>query len=68
MRDPKRIDKIINKLRAVWKTNPDLRLGQLIHNIAHDAVGNGVDIFFVEDDLMEKALDVISKGTKAGII
>lgn len=30
MRDPKRIDAIIDSLRLMWKASPDLRLGQLL--------------------------------------
>ena len=31
-RDPKRITRILDKLKKVWETSPDLRLGQLIIN------------------------------------
>ncbi len=34
MRDPKRIPKILSQLRALWMCSPDLRLGQLILNVA----------------------------------
>lgn len=30
MRDPERIDNILERLKVVWKENPDLRLGQLL--------------------------------------
>ena len=33
MRDPKRIDKLTERLEAVWKEHPDLRLAQLISNV-----------------------------------
>jgi uncharacterized protein YihD (DUF1040 family) len=33
MRNPDRIPKILKRLEAVWKKNPDMRLGQLIENI-----------------------------------
>ena len=47
MRDPKRIDRIIEKLREAWKIVPDWRLGQLVSNLQ----GPGVqDVFFLEDD------------------
>lgn len=32
MRDPERIDKIVEELRVFWKMNPDQRLTQLIMN------------------------------------
>lgn len=47
MRDPERIDKIIELLRERWKLDPDWRLGQLIHNL----LGTGkTQQFYVEDD------------------
>ena len=47
MRNPKRIDEIIEALRIYWKQYPDLRLGQLIYNL--NKSGNR-DVFFPEDD------------------
>lgn len=55
MRDPARIDRIINKLRAAWKANPDLRLGQLIHNTVPTQYK--ADFFYLEDDQIEKCID-----------
>jgi hypothetical protein len=46
MRDVKRIDKILKLLEIAWKNNQDMRLGQLIENIA----GYGVRIWHIEDD------------------
>ena len=34
MRDPARIDRIIGLVRQYWHEHPDLRLGQLIGNMA----------------------------------
>lgn len=34
MRDPNRIDDVLAKVREVWYRNPDLRLTQLIGNLA----------------------------------
>ncbi len=54
MRDPKRIDRMIETLRKVWKRNPNWRLGQLIVNAM------GVDrIFYVEDSALENELEVL---------
>jgi len=47
MRDPNRINEIIEALRDCWKKYPDLRLGQLIYNL--NKSGNR-DVFFPEDD------------------
>jgi len=51
MRDPERIDEIIEELRLCWKRNPDMRLGQLIHWIKYS---DTPDIFFFEDDMWLK--------------
>lgn len=52
MRDPERIDNILNIIRLIWTDCPDLRLGQLIVN----SVGLGVDLFDVEDDILRGKL------------
>jgi uncharacterized protein YihD (DUF1040 family) len=66
MRDPKRIDRIIELLRQAWHRNPDWRLNQLIINAAnvssryYEPVGDlhvvpddGLGlIFYLEDDAM----------------
>lgn len=57
MRDPQRIDRIINKLRKYWKTYPDLRLCQMIFNVATQLSEEMGDMFYVEDDEFEKRLD-----------
>ena len=33
MRDPDRIDRMIERLRELWHASPDLRLGQLLVNV-----------------------------------
>jgi len=33
MRNPKRIEPILQKIKEIWMKNPDLRLGQLIGNV-----------------------------------
>ena len=33
MRDPARIDRMIEKLREIWHANPDMRLGQMLVNV-----------------------------------
>jgi uncharacterized protein YihD (DUF1040 family) len=61
MRDPDRIDRILNKLYIAWSRNPDLRLGQLISNL-----NNTRDIFFIEDDVIEQELDIRIKKQQIG--
>ena len=36
MRDKNRIDRILDRLKTLWKKYPDLRLGQLILNVIND--------------------------------
>jgi len=60
MRDPDRIDRIIEKLRLAWHDGPDLRLCQLVEVLGSACqtshFGNHC-IFNVEDDLFEIKLD-----------
>ena len=51
MRDPKRIPEILNQLKALWSSYPDLRLGQLILNIVRDPV-----LYYLEDEELIKIL------------
>lgn len=62
MRDPARIDRILEKLRAVWQRYPDQRFGQLVHNALGDLV------FHVEDEITEAQLDVIALHGWEGLI
>ena len=57
MRDPKRIDRILKKLKKAWEQSPDLRLCQLI-TIKAASVNphNHPDLFYVEDEDLEKKL------------
>jgi hypothetical protein len=45
VRDPKRIPEILNELKGIWGSVPDLRLGQLILNEFTDA-----ELYYVEDE------------------
>lgn len=56
MRDPERIDRVIEKVRAYWKKYPDQRLGQLIMNVDRGEAG-WPDIWEVEDDTFEQKID-----------
>lgn len=65
MRDPARIDRIIGKLRKLWHSNPDMRLGQLVVNLTETHVRGCTDVlrvFNVEDDDLENAIDDTHKG------
>lgn len=52
MRNPQRIDNILERLKIIWKDNPDLRLGQLLL----DAV-NANRLFYIEDETLIQALE-----------
>ena len=56
MRDPDRIDRIIERLRQVWKTHPDLRLGQLLVNAIRPSQPCP-QVFYPEDSLIENGLE-----------
>lgn len=55
-RDQKRINRITQKINLIWNKNPDLRLCQLINNIATPVYDND-DLFYLEDNIFETALD-----------
>ena len=57
MRDPDRIDPIVDKLRELWKKHPDQRLGQLVENAIRFSPSNKADVFMTEDDVTLKGLD-----------
>ena len=52
MRNPERIDNILERLKVVWKDNPDLRLGQLLL-----AVIKMDRLFYIEDEVLIQALE-----------
>jgi len=54
IRDPNRIELLLNKIREVWEKHPDLRLGQLISNQAPQARWG---VFYIEDDELLKQLN-----------
>jgi len=54
MRDPKRIPEILNQLKAIWSSFPDLRLGQLIGNLWLPEE----ELYYIED---EKLIELIRK-------
>ncbi len=57
-RESKRISRILKKLNQVWRSLPDLRLGQLLSNLVPDFETH---TFFIEDDELEKILDIYLK-------
>ena len=51
MRDSKKIDTVLQVLEYYWKQNPDMRLGQLIGNIARDP-----ELYYMEDDKLMRRI------------
>ena len=54
MRDSARIDRVLALLGTHWKQHPDLRLGQIVSNIAQR---QGIaDVFYMEEAAIERDL------------
>ena len=53
MRDPSRIEEILVLLKKYWEANPDLRLGQILENVASILNQRA---FYMEDNLVIKFL------------
>ena len=51
MKDPKRIEKIMELIIKIWEENPNLRLTQLIGNCF-----SAGDLYYIDDEMLEKAL------------
>ena len=60
MRDPKRIDRITEKLGKLWKTYPDYRFCQMLINYFFS---DERLYWHLEDDDLEKAIDEALKKT-----
>jgi hypothetical protein len=52
MRDPSRIDEMLDVLGQVWKAHPDLRLGQLVNTAGFLRAGAGLPTWVIEDGPM----------------
>jgi len=57
MRDPNRIEPMLQLIREVWYKTPDLRLTQLIMN----ALRSNQDPYYVEDERLKEALEDCSR-------
>ncbi len=70
MRDPARIDRILELLRGYWFASPDMRLGQVVEVLAKMSQprgrSGGASTFYVEDDVMEAALRRALEGEGGG--
>jgi hypothetical protein len=56
VRNPNRIDPMLETIGFVWKKFPDFRLGQLIVNAVRTQLNEGADLFNVEDGTLEMAI------------
>jgi hypothetical protein len=55
VRDPARIDRILDRLRTVWKAQPDMRLGQLLVVLLRPREPCP-QVFSAEDTILEERL------------
>lgn len=53
-RNPKRIINVLKKVRQYWELNPDLRLSQLLDNLAWDET----DSYYIEDELLVQRINI----------
>ena len=61
MRDPKRIECVLNTVREVWEKVPDYRLGQLLAVAAESP-----DLFSIEDTDLQHRLAKLSEQISRG--
>ncbi len=62
VRDPARIDPVLDAVREAWASNPDIRLGQLIYNAVRSvkmetAVPPCPPLYYIEDDALVEGLN-----------
>lgn len=60
MRDPARIDQVLDTIRSIWKSNPDLRLMQLLGNLYH----SGPEYYMEEPELVARLINNYFVGKK----
>lgn len=60
VRDFKRINPMIERLRALWLAHPDLRLGQLIDCASNETAGTANDaVFYMEDEKLLRSIETL---------
>lgn len=57
MRDPNRIDIVLDAIKTVWKENPDMRLIQLLGTLCQGRT----DPFYLEDSQLLLRLEEFKK-------
>jgi uncharacterized protein YihD (DUF1040 family) len=58
VRDPKRIEPMLDLIRTIWTRSPDLRLGQLISNTTVD-VDDEDRLYHIEDEELAEKLKIL---------
>jgi len=53
---------MVEKLGAIWTSQPDMRLGQLVENLRNNNGAGVPELYFVEDDVIERKLDAALAG------
>ena len=66
MRDPRRIDQILDIVREIWEREPDLRLGQVVVNAIRPSEPCP-QIFGAEDDDVLKGLREYARLVRANV-
>jgi hypothetical protein len=56
MRDPARIDPLLSQLGQLWRRHPQLRLAQLLVNLANPA-NPCPEIYYLDDDELATRLE-----------
>lgn len=59
MRDIKRIDRMLDKIKGYWGTNPDMRFYQMMINLG--LIEDKIEYWRMEDDVLEKHIDKMLK-------
>lgn len=62
-RDPERIAPLLNAIKGIWESSPDLRLGQLIMILVRSK-DPFPDLFYLEDDELEQKVREYSDRTE----
>ncbi len=54
MRDPNRIEPILNEIRRIWTACPDLRLSQIIVNVIRSPEPCPQVFYFEDEELLKR--------------
>ena len=65
MRDPARIDQMLDLIREIWQRSPDLRLTQLLINAAGPS-DPCAELYQLEDTKLMKKLEAFGKAHDLG--